>query len=96
MNLFIVGATGRTGQQVTAQAIERGHRVTALLRTPSLQPQERLNAIAGDPRRLEDLLAALAGHDAVISCIGQTGPGNPWLVTEAASVMLAAMDRLQE
>jgi putative NADH-flavin reductase len=94
MNLFIIGATGRTGQFVTAQAIERGHSVTALVRTPSLQPKERLNVIAGDPRRLEDLLAALPGHDAVISCIGQTGPDNPRLVTEAASVMLAAMDRL--
>jgi putative NADH-flavin reductase len=95
MNLFIVGATGRTGQIVTAQAIERGHSVTALVRTPSLRPKKRLNVISGDPRRLEDLLAALPGHDAVISCIGQTGPGNPRLVTEAASVMLAAMDRLQ-
>jgi putative NADH-flavin reductase len=40
------------------------------------------------------LVPALPGHDAVISCIGQTGPDNLRLVTEAASVMLAAMDRL--
>jgi putative NADH-flavin reductase len=95
MNLFIVGATGRTGQLVTAQAIERGHSVTALVRTPLLQPGERLNVIAGDARRLEDLLTALPDHDAVISCIGHTGPNTPWLVSEAASVMLAAMGRLQ-
>ena len=95
MNLLVIGATGRTGRLVTAQAIDRGHSVTALVRTPSLRPKKRLNVISGDPRRLEDLLAALPGHDAVISCIGQTGPGNPRLVTEAASVMLAAMDRLQ-
>ena len=95
MNLLIIGATGRTGQQVTAQAIERGHSVTALVRTPSLQPRERLNVNTGDPRRLEDVSAALPGHDAVISCIGHTGPSTPWLVSEAASVLLAAMERLQ-
>ena len=95
MNLLIVGATGQTGQLVTAQAIERGHSVTALVRTPSLRPREKLNVIAGDPRRLADLLAALPGHDAVISSIGHRGPNDPWLVSEAASVMLAAMDRIQ-
>lgn len=95
MNLFIVGATGRTGMLVTAQAIERAHSVTALVRRPSLQPRERLNVIVGDPRRLEDLLAAIPGHDAVISCIGHKGPNDPWLVSEAASVMLTAMDRVQ-
>ena len=95
MNLLIIGATGRTGRLVTAQAIDRGHSVTAVVRTPSLEARERLNVIVGDPRRLEDLTAALPGDDAVISCIGHTGPNTPWLVSEVASVMLAAMDRLQ-
>jgi putative NADH-flavin reductase len=95
MNLLIIGATGRTGRFVTTQAIDRGHSVTALVRTPSLQSRERLNVIVGDPRRMEDLIAALPCQDAVISCIGHTGPNSPWLVSEAASVTLAAMDRLQ-
>jgi putative NADH-flavin reductase len=94
MNLFIIGATGRTGQLVTAQALERGHSVTALVRTPSLQRRERLNVIVGDPRRQEDLLAAMPDHDAVISCVGHKGGNDPRLVTEVASATLAAMELL--
>ena len=70
MNLIIIGATGRSGRLVTTQAIDGGHSVTALVRTPSLQSRERLNVIAGDPRRLEDLMAAFPCQDAVISRIG--------------------------
>jgi len=34
MRLLILGATGGTGRQLTSQAIEHGHRVTALVRSP--------------------------------------------------------------
>lgn len=32
--LVIFGATGRTGKEVVKQALERGHHVTAVVRTP--------------------------------------------------------------
>ena len=38
MNLVVLGATGGTGLAIVRQAIERGHSVTALVRSP-----ERLN-----------------------------------------------------
>ena len=71
--LFVLGATGRTGQQVVAQALTAGHRVTALVRQPSSVPGDaRVTVVTG--RLPEDgarLAAALPGHDAVISCLGR-------------------------
>lgn len=40
-------------------------------------------------------MAAIPGHDAVLSSIGHKVPNDPWLVSEAASVLLTAMDRVQ-
>ena len=93
MRLLIVGGTGRTGQKVIEQALERGHNVTALVRTPSLKPAEGLHIVVADPCNIEELIPALAGQDAVISCLGQRSSGNPWLVRDAARTMLAAMER---
>lgn len=35
MQILILGATGRTGTQVVLEALQRGHNVTVLVRTPS-------------------------------------------------------------
>lgn len=41
MRLFILGATGRTGQALIGQASERGHEVTVFVRSP-----QKLGALA--------------------------------------------------
>ncbi len=94
MKLLIVGATGSAGRCVTERALARGHNVTAFVRRPSLPAQERLRTIVGDPRRVEDLLAALPGHDAAISCLGNPSPADQGLVTASATAMVEAMDKL--
>jgi len=95
MKLLILGATGRTGRLVTEKALSHGHDVTAFVRTPSLPARERLTVVVGDPRRIDDLLAVLPGHDAVVSCLGNaTAPADRRLVTESASAMLTAMNKL--
>ena len=35
MKLAVFGATGRTGRQLVEQALQAGHEVVALVRTPS-------------------------------------------------------------
>jgi putative NADH-flavin reductase len=80
---------------VTERALSHGHDVTAFVRTPSLPARERLTVVVGDPRRIDDLLAVLPGHDAVVSCLGNaTAPADRRLVTESASAMLTAMNKL--
>jgi len=72
MNLLAFGATGSVGRQVVAQALEKGHSVTAFVRDPAkldiADPQ--LQVFQGnvlDPCAVE---AAMHGHDAVLCALG--------------------------
>ena len=94
MNLFLLGATGRTGRHVLDQALARGHGVTALVRDPStLQARQNLRTKRGDPRRADDLTSVLGGHDAVISCLGQRSTSDATLLRDAAAAALEALRR---
>ncbi len=68
MNLAIIGATGLVGGAVMKEALERGHRVTALVRNPGkLAEQPQLTIFKGDVRRIAATASRLQGHDALIS-----------------------------
>jgi len=72
MRLLIVGATGGTGRQLIAQALERGHTVTALVRNPSKLQLEhpQLKVVQGDVLDYGSVEAAVRGQEAVISALG--------------------------
>jgi putative NADH-flavin reductase len=93
MNLFILGATGGTGLALVEQALDRGHRVTAFVRSPQKlgPPRERLTVVRGNPKDREALRSALAGHDAVLSALGPPGPGATTIVGDCARSTVAAM-----
>ena len=82
MRLFILGATGGIGSQLVEQALARGHRVTALVRSPERMGRRhgRLTILGGDPLDAEQLRRTLPDHDVVISAIGpapRPGPSLP-------------------
>jgi uncharacterized protein YbjT (DUF2867 family) len=95
MKLLIVGATGGTGRQLVTQALERGHRVTALVRTPSrAEPHPGLTAAVGDVLDPGSLDRALQGQEAVLSALGH----KRWLapsriLSEGTRNLIAAMVR---
>ena len=67
MKIALIGATGRVGARLLAEALARGHEVTAISRHPEkLTPQARLSAVAGDVFDTEALAELLRGRDAVI------------------------------
>ncbi len=68
MHITVFGATGGTGSQVVAQALEAGHRVTAIVRDPSrlTTKHERLEIRTGDVLKK----VTLGATDAVISALG--------------------------
>jgi uncharacterized protein YbjT (DUF2867 family) len=70
--VLIVGATGGTGRELVAQALERGYAVTALVRDPSrLQVDHpRLTIIQGDVLDENAVEAAMHGQEAVLSALG--------------------------
>jgi putative NADH-flavin reductase len=76
MKLIVLGATGATGIEIVRQAIERGHTVTALVRSPErIKPfWKRITVHHGDLLNSADLALAIKGQDAVLSAFGPRVP----------------------
>jgi len=68
MKIALIGASGNVGSRLLAEALRRGHMVTAVVRHPEKVPsQPGVTARQGDVNAPETLAPLLAGHDAVIS-----------------------------
>jgi putative NADH-flavin reductase len=98
MKLLVLGATGGTGREIVRQAIERGHEVTAFVRSP-----ERLSLFAGrmtvrqgNLLNASELEKVLRGQDAVLSAFGPRAPiaqSDRDLLRDFAKALTAAMPR---
>ncbi len=97
MRLAIFGATGRTGIPLVQQALEAGHSVVALVRTPARMPiqHERLQLIQGDATQAADVEKVVQGADAVISVLGQNRESPRDLQTASIRTIIAAMQKYQ-
>jgi putative NADH-flavin reductase len=91
--LFLLGATGGIGRAVLDQALQRGHTVTAFVRSPEKlgAPRAGLTVVKGDPRSVDELRVALPGHDAVLSALGPPGAGPTTINSDCARSTVAAM-----
>ncbi|KVN25559.1 3-beta hydroxysteroid dehydrogenase [Burkholderia pyrrocinia] len=69
LNIALFGATGTIGSRIAAEAARRGHRVTALSRTPGASGNG-ITAQAADLLDPASIAAALPGHDVVASAYG--------------------------
>lgn len=93
MELTILGASGATGQELTRQALERGHTVTAVARTPeriAAPSSERLTRRAGDVRDPASIMAALRGSSTILSGLGITSGDQPGALLAGAEAALQA------
>lgn len=72
MKIIVFGATGGVGRSVVEQALEQGYEVTAFVRTPDKLKVtgDKLTVVQGDAFHVEQVSAAIAGHEAVVSCLG--------------------------
>ena len=72
MKIIVFGATGGVGQSVVRQALEKSFEVTAFVRNPAKLKvaHDNLRVIEGDAFNPGEVAAAIAGHDAVVSCLG--------------------------
>ena len=96
MKLFVVGATGRTGEEIVQQALARGHQVTSFVRSPetvTLRP-ERLSVLKGNVTDESQLSEAIRNHDAVVSVLGPREVFKPSsLLHDSALATTRAMQR---
>lgn len=91
MKIAVLGATGMAGSRIVAEALARGHQVTAIARNvAALADQPGLTKVAADVAGA-DLAARLAGHDAVVSALHFQTLGEPQMV---AALKAAGVRRL--
>ena len=98
MHVTILAASGATGLALTRQALERGHTVTAVARTPSrivVPDSPRLTRLAADVRDPQAMAAALRGSETVLSGLGVAKGDKPGALTAGARAVIAAQpDRI--
>jgi uncharacterized protein len=71
MKIAIVGASGKIGSRISAEAIGRGHSVTGIARNPDAGiKNENIKWVNADALDSESLASAIKGHDALISAFG--------------------------
>jgi putative NADH-flavin reductase len=76
MKLVVLGATGGTGLEIVRQAVERGHAVTAFVRSPERLKSfgDRITVKRGDLLNSAELQTVIKDHDAVLSGFGPRQP----------------------
>lgn len=94
MKILVIGASRGIGLEVVKQALARGHEVTALLRDPAKLDlsDPRLVKKQGDARTPAEVREAMAGQDAVCSCVGMGPTRKPVdLFSRGAANILSAL-----
>ncbi|MFY3790398.1 NAD(P)-dependent oxidoreductase [Ureibacillus sp. MALMAid1270] len=91
MKILILGATGRVGSEVVNHALQDGHDVTVLVRSPVKiqQNNENLTIIQGNVLNKEDIVGAMRGADAVISALNTDGTTT---LSESMPLIIKAME----
>ncbi|MER7578568.1 NAD(P)H-binding protein [Kitasatospora sp. NPDC097691] len=92
MRITVFGATGNVGSRVVAEAIARGHEVTAVVRDPA-KPHGLPSAVTlavADARNPEDVTRVTAGQDAVITATRPV-PGSEHELAVATEGLLAGL-----
>lgn len=72
MKIAVIGAGGTIGQRIVREALSRGHTVTAVVRDPARyqEANPQVPAARADARDADEVAAAVAGHDVVVSAFG--------------------------
>jgi putative NADH-flavin reductase len=94
MKLLVFGATGGTGREIVAQALDQRHVVTAFVRDPPAMTtkHERLKVVQGDIVDYSSVETAVQGQDAVLSALGVRQLGKTTILSDGTKHIIRAMD----
>jgi putative NADH-flavin reductase len=95
MKIVVFGATGGTGLELVAQALDQGHRVTAPVRSPEkLADLEHQELVVTRANVLDqpDVDHAVEGQEAVLCLIG-AGAGQTTLREDGTRNIIASMEK---
>lgn len=92
MRITVFGATGNVGSRVVAEALTRGHEVTAVVRNPSRCSELPAAAISrvATADNVEDIIALSKNQDIVISAT-RPAPGHESELISTVKTLLAGL-----
>ncbi|MFE9662177.1 NAD(P)H-binding protein [Streptomyces sp. NPDC005955] len=93
MRITVFGATGGVGQEIVRQGLAAGHQVTAVVRDPArlTVTGDGLDVVRTDLTAPEEVRAAVAGRDAVLSALGPRSRKDGGVTARLTRAVLAAM-----
>jgi hypothetical protein len=93
VNITVLAASGATGLELTRQALDRGHVVTAVARTPSrvsVPDSDRLTRVAADVHDPDSLARVFPEGTTVLSGLGIAKGEPPGVLTAGAKAVVHA------
>ncbi|NOY67013.1 MAG: SDR family oxidoreductase [Gammaproteobacteria bacterium] len=95
MKLIIFGSTGGTGRHLVAQALEKGHDVTAFARKPEKIKADHpgVKVVKGDVLDRALVEQAITGQDAVLCALGTPLTNNKKLRAKGTKNIINAMEK---
>ncbi|MES9508693.1 NAD(P)H-binding protein [Streptomyces sp. NPDC000609] len=94
--IVVFGAGGRAGRRAVAEAVGRGHRVTAVVRDTRTYRDlsgDGVSLVAGDVTRADSVAELAAGHDAAINAAGRLDMPSTEFYVSAAHALLDGLAR---
>ncbi|MEP2679678.1 NAD(P)-dependent oxidoreductase [Tateyamaria sp.] len=90
MKITVLGATGSAGRRIVAEALSRGHDVTAVARNASIDLPRGVHFRIGNASVCDDVAQLAKDQDVVISAI-RPSRGREGTVTETTKALLRGM-----
>ncbi|MFD4182722.1 NAD(P)-dependent oxidoreductase [Rhodococcus sp. NPDC058514] len=94
--IIIFGAGGRAGRRAVAEAVGRGHRVTAVVRDPARFPELAdvgADLVSGDATSADSVAALAVDHDAAISAVARMDLGSSEFYVAVTEALLDGLGR---
>ncbi|MEU3482739.1 NAD(P)-dependent oxidoreductase [Streptomyces sp. NPDC033754] len=94
LRIVVFGAGGRVGRAAVAEAVARGHRVTAVVRDPAAYRDLEgagVELVRGDATDAASVAALAAGHDAAVNATVRLDLPSEEYFTAAAKALVAGL-----
>ncbi|WP_206343365.1 NAD(P)-dependent oxidoreductase [Streptomyces mesophilus] len=94
--IVIFGAGGRVGSATVAEAVRRGHTVTAVVRDPAKYPDlgaDQVAVVRGDVTDAAAVAALAAGHDAAVNASARLDVPSEEYFTAAARALATGLGK---
>lgn len=93
MNVLLLGASGRIGQRIATELLNRGHEVAGVSRSGNVDQfdQPDFEIVAGDATNPDTIADLASGNDVVASALGPSEDADVDVLTELAEALIEGL-----